>query len=121
MITPRGHINIQDIGGSLVRVTGVVWNVPAEDVSIFVSGEVISSKAKTYKDGQIEISGDFDTDDTGVEVEIVRIELVYKNHNENEYGVLSTVDFSLRKYIHNAISYILSVRPHYLQYAYCDY
>ena len=73
-----------------------VWNVPAQYVDIFVDGVVINSNAKTYKDGQIEITGHFDS--AAINVEDIHIELVYRNQNGTEYGVLSTVHFTLSKY-----------------------
>ena len=96
LITPRGYMNIENEGGTMERVTGLVWNVPAQYVDIFVDGVVINSNAKTYKDGQIEITGHFDS--AAINVEDIHIELVYRNQNGTEYGVLSTVHFTLSKY-----------------------
>ena len=92
MIAPRGYINIENKGVSIVRVTGVVWNVPAKDVFIHVGGEVISSKVKKFDNGQIEVTGVF----YAIEGEIIDIDLIYQRNNGTEYQVLANVPYSLR-------------------------
>ena len=91
MITPGGHIITENKDDSLVRVTGVVWNLIPQYVCIRVDDNLIHTQIESHTDGHSEVTGDFATTDN--KGEIIRIELVYKR--DIEYRVLSTVHFTV--------------------------
>ena len=80
-------MNIETANGTIERVTGIVWDVLAEYVSILVDVEAINSKTKAYKVGHIEVTGDFDTTDIK---RSMCIKLVYKNTSDSEAVRIAT-------------------------------